>query len=391
MEPTSVKPRFLRFGLGRVLVLFVVLAVLGAIAGPKIRNAQRSWQAEWQMDRQAAVDTALAMAIRENSLERARVALEGGANPDHFFETHQADGGMTLERCIENGQIKMMEVLLENGADANLHKHNGEPPLFLAIRSGHPRIVSLPGNPVKVRLEMIRLLIRYGADPKISVNDMNAMGVAVLYQETEDAEVAELLREHGLAYGPFEMAAFNRLDELRTIVEQNPDVLRERFKTIYGAAPGQDPTLLGTALSRGHREMAVFLIEQGAPLDRMEFGTTLLHLAVRGGDVELIRLLLARGVDIDAGDEESNSSALTAGVWAAAPKVVAALIEAGANVNRQRSGGRTALHTAAFRDRAEIVRLLLDAGADPLITDDHGKTAADLAGPTTSVLLSKPK
>ena len=43
------------------------------------------------------------------------------------------------------------------------------------------------------------------------------------------------------------------------------------------------------------------------------------------------------------------------------------------------NGGRTALHYAADFGRLGIVRLLLEAGADPSIKDDSGKTALDCA------------
>jgi ankyrin repeat protein len=48
-------------------------------------------------------------------------------------------------------------------------------------------------------------------------------------------------------------------------------------------------------------------------------------------------------------------------------------------VNAGVEGGHTPLHSAAFNGNAEIVGLLLAAGADPAAPNDDGKTPLDLA------------
>ena len=47
---------------------------------------------------------------------------------------------------------------------------------------------------------------------------------------TSDPELGDFLRQYGLPYGPREMAAFNRLDELKQAIQGNPGLLRERVK-----------------------------------------------------------------------------------------------------------------------------------------------------------------
>jgi ankyrin repeat protein len=51
------------------------------------------------------------------------------------------------------------------------------------------------------------------------------------------------------------------------------------------------------------------------------------------------------------------------------------LIARGADVNRRTAGGRTALMSAIGWDNAELVEMLLDAGADPDLADNRGMTA----------------
>lgn len=65
-------------------------------------------------------------------------------------------------------------------------------------------------------------------------------------------------------------------------------------------------------------------------------------------------------------------------------------IERGDNLNAQDAGGQTPLMLAAARNKPHIFKLLLEAGADPLLTDSGGKTAlffANVAGAREIALL----
>jgi uncharacterized protein len=105
-------------------------------------------------------------------------------------------------------------------------------------------------------------------------------------------------------------------------------------------------------------------------------GFTLLHLAAFFAGAYAVRLLLARGADVDAhGTGWMTGTALHSAVSAGDPDAVRALIEAGAELDARQSGGHTPLHGAAHGGRAEVVRELLAAGADPSLTNDDGKDA----------------
>jgi len=92
------------------------------------------------------------------------------------------------------------------------------------------------------------------------------------------------------------MAVFNRLAELKEAVANDPQIVHKRVASIYA---GHDATLLGLALQHGHREVAQFLIDSGAPLETVEeLGQTLMHMAARGGNPYFVRLLAARGLDV---------------------------------------------------------------------------------------------
>ncbi|MGI4791245.1 MAG: ankyrin repeat domain-containing protein [Janthinobacterium lividum] len=107
-----------------------------------------------------------------------------------------------------------------------------------------------------------------------------------------------------------------------------------------------------------------------------------LHEAVRLGDVKEVERLLDTGVEVDAVmvEHEDGETPL---MWAAGSSghlsVAHLLLERGANVNAQNSGGWTALFNAACSNKPEMVTLLLECGADGRLKDEDGDTALDLA------------
>jgi hypothetical protein len=111
-----------------------------------------------------------------------------------------------------------------------------------------------------------------------------------------------------------------------------------------------------------------------------------LHGAALQGDLERARAQIAAGADLNARDESSGSTALIIASTFGRTEVARALIDAGADVNRQNNEGATALFSAALFCRVEIVEALLAAGADREIRNGTGATALDVvAAPFESV------
>jgi ankyrin repeat protein len=90
-----------------------------------------------------------------------------------------------------------------------------------------------------------------------------------------------------------------------------------------------------------------------------------------------VRVLLARGFEVDALDV-NGETALFAAASAGAGRTLSALLEAGADpdavVRSRRAPGWTALFAATVAGRTEVVRLLVAAGAVVEVVDDHGRT-----------------
>ncbi|XP_057960363.1 uncharacterized protein LOC131152629 [Malania oleifera] len=171
---------------------------------------------------------------------------------------------------------------------------------------------------------------------------------------------------------------------------------------------GESP--LVHAARQGHTATAKYLLECGAnPAIPSELGATALHHAAGIGDIELMRFLLSRGVDVDSqsdagtpliwaaghgqqdavevllehhadpnADTEDNITPLLSTVAAGSLACLELLIQAGANVNIT-AGGATPLHIAADNGSPDIINCLLKAGADPNAPDEDGQKPIQVA------------
>ena len=100
--------------------------------------------------------------------------------------------------------------------------------------------------------------------------------------------------------------------------------------------------------------------------------------AVRNNDVAKLDRFLEGGLDPDAMNEDGDSLLYVASGAKGGVEVAKLLVGAGSDLNLVSREGRTALHTAAAWCNADIVALLLDAGARTDIMNSEGKTAMEV-------------
>lgn len=111
-----------------------------------------------------------------------------------------------------------------------------------------------------------------------------------------------------------------------------------------------------------------------------------IHTAVVNGNVEVLKLHLGAGTDINAKDPFGGSSPLISACLFGKTEMAKILIDAGADLNFRNNDGSTPLHTAAFFCRPELVALLLKKGANKSIKNKYGQTAYEtVAGSFTDV------
>jgi uncharacterized protein len=137
-----------------------------------------------------------------------------------------------------------------------------------------------------------------------------------------------------------------------------------------------------TAAEKGEIErIAELLAADRTLVDRhREDGWTALHLASYYGHPAAVEVLLANGADVHLRSRNSmENTPLHAAVAARRLEVVPVLLAHGIDVNAKQNGGWTALHSAANNGDIKLIELLLASGADPSATSENGSTALSLA------------
>lgn len=141
-------------------------------------------------------------------------------------------------------------------------------------------------------------------------------------------------------------------------------------------------TALHWAAAKGDATAVSELLDAGAQLEcktRLRSESPLMIACRTGANPEAVRVLLAAGADVNTNDSYGQTPlCLTAGAPAGGRKrieIAAALLGAGANVNGEQGYARaTALDFACVGSHHEMVKFLIDAGADVGHHDRDGST-----------------
>jgi ankyrin repeat protein len=245
-----------------------------------------------------------------------------------------------LHSAARYGAFSAARFLLDQGADFNVKDESGNTPLHLASIFRHE--------------EIIDLLIRHKAD----VDMLNAQGQAPLY-------LASL---------------FGNPESIKLL-------LASGAKTNIRDANGNTPLHIAVLYRRPENLDEILKVNPDIDVTNGE-GYTPLHLAVRRPDNEkAIEHLLQQGADVNIPDP-TGRNALLVSVGSNQKEYISLLVSKGIDINSQDDNGNTALHyplSNVLRDKmylpysTEIVKILLEEGADPHIRNNEGKSPMDLA------------
>ncbi|HEY7187803.1 MAG TPA: ankyrin repeat domain-containing protein [Vicinamibacterales bacterium] len=147
-------------------------------------------------------------------------------------------------------------------------------------------------------------------------------------------------------------------------------VLLARDAQVKQRSPAGVDALTLAAAQFGTSASIARLLDAGAeirPPEGVRVRRSPLVLAAMTGDVAAIKLLLTRGA-------EPSSEALSEAVTFGHAEVVRALIEAGADARITESSGVNLLHWATITNRASVIPILVRAGVPLNATDDNGFT-----------------
>ena len=122
-------------------------------------------------------------------------------------------------------------------------------------------------------------------------------------------------------------------------------------------------TCLHAAAQNDHLDICRLLIDKGAQLEAKDGeDMTPLYLAARHGCVQIVRLLCDRGADVEARDNDGRRPLHWAAYYGHI-SVVNELIEVrNAEINARHNGGRTALRIARDRNILDVAAYLISHG-----------------------------
>jgi ankyrin repeat protein len=161
------------------------------------------------------------------------------------------------------------------------------------------------------------------------------------------------------------------------------EALLARDPDLIDATDVSGSTLLHHAAGFGALETMALLLERGAdPNAKNRRKSTPLHWAIH--DEAKVRALLARGAAVNGKQVEGRTPLYLAASLGDGANIVRVLLEHGADPSLAAANGQTPLMAAAVRGHMEVLRLLLDAKADVNAKNGAGETALMLAASSGS-------
>jgi ankyrin repeat protein len=317
---------------------------------------------------QADGTTALHWAVYHDDAETAALLVKAGAgvNVTNLY------GVSPLAQACKNGNATMVKLLLDAGADVNAKLKGGETVLMLAARSGNA--------------EAAQMLLARRAD----ANAKERLGqTALMWAAAEGhtpvirallAAGADLNATVESGFTPFFFAVREgHLDAVRALLAAGADVNAMMRKPVEEPGPrptsGGRTTALALAVQNAHFELAIALVDAGADPNDQRTGFPPLHMLP--------------GVRKPDSSDTSDGAAPKGEGKLSSLQFVREIVKRGANVNLQlpasaprvpatssqiASGGATPLLFAADRSDVPLMRLFLELGADPLLTNINRTT-----------------
>ncbi|KAL5283184.1 ANKRD17 family protein [Megaselia abdita] len=295
------------------------------------------------------------------------------------------DTALTL--ACAGGHEELVELLISRNADIEHRDKKGFTPLILAATAGHQKVVDIllkhgaqleaqsertKDTPLSLacsggRYEVVELLLNYGANKEHrNVSDYTPLSLAA---SGGYVNIINLLLRSGaeinsrtgskLGISPLMLAAMNgHTAAVKLLLDQGSDI-NAQIETNRNTA-------LTLACFQGRHEVVRLLLDRKANVEhRAKTGLTPLMEAASGGYIDVGRVLLDKGADVNAAPvPTSRDTALTIAADKGHLKFVELLLQRGAAVEVKNKKGNSPLWLAAHGGHNNVVEILYQSCAD---------------------------
>jgi uncharacterized protein len=338
-------------------------------------------------------------AVKEGDVKKVTELISKGADVNYRREKGQLTA---LDESVISGDIGLVNLLLDNGADVNSKTRNGYTALSMALVMHHPDLVDTlirRGADVNAKSfveQWTPLLIASSYTPMDEsivkglveaggqINDSNIFGMTPLMYVAElgSAELVEYLLKKGAdprlvnkkGWSAIHIAASSTGESYLKAFESS---INMQAKTCSLEVNFYKEGTQGIADSFSEDNRLVrpkvirLLLEYGADIDaETTSGTTPLMAAIEAGNTEVAEVII-QYANINAGDE----TPLMFAVWRNRIEIVKLLIKKRAEVNHKKTTGENALEWAVFNGYDDIAKLLIEKGAKKEFSDQFLKIA----------------
>ncbi len=328
-------------------------------------------------------DSPVADAAMRGELEEVRELLRSGAD----VNAPQSDGLTALHWAADNGDAALTGVLIYAGANlAPLTRNDAYTPMHMAARGGHA--------------DVIAALLDAGADPGVATSRTGVTpmhlaakagsGEAIRSLAAGGAEVDA--RDHQWGQTPLIFAAgFNRLVAVNTLIELGADVsltenvlhMPTRYAVDRAARAARNEVLESFRAQSDNPDLWAPTPQQVQAASEAAWRVQALpveEIVGKATEQQMTenQLALLQTNALSYHEMVGNQGGLTALLHASRDgfrDVVHALLDAGADINQVSAGERNSpLLIAAINGHFDLMRELLERGADPRLADLSGAT-----------------
>lgn len=307
----------------------------------------------------AAGKSPLADAAMQGNKAAVRTLIQQKAD----VNAPQADGATALHWAVRENDLEMADMLLRAGAHISAANEEGATPMFLAAQNGNAA--------------MIERLIQGGADPNAPLSSAGDTAL-MMASRTGNAAAVKALLDHGASNINAKETWGGTTALMWAVSEHHPDVVQLLVQR--GADVNAKSDFVPSASGRGFEGTSPVAAKPDQPVEEFASGLlTPLMFAARENDLESARILVKAGADVNAAGGDGKD-ALSLALFNGSYEVAGLLIDSHADVNHADAQRFTPLFWAVDRRNMEtapnfpwmvttdpmpVIKKLLDAGANP--------------------------